>query len=94
MADHRKAKIRYPTVQRNEYRMLSATVVLIAEDGRQVAHTLPKGAVITVDGEDSGDPRLITVMWDGLQAVMFTQDLRSRCERINHSIRRMDEDPE
>jgi hypothetical protein len=65
-----------------KYRVVSATIVLIDEHGRQVAHTLPKGAIITT-GEDSGDPRLITIIWNGVEAVMFAQDLRSRREKID-----------
>jgi ketosteroid isomerase-like protein len=55
------------------YRITDATLALFQEDGRHVAHTVPVGAVVTVDGN-----KLIEVVWDGKKVMMFTQDLRTR----------------
>jgi hypothetical protein len=85
MDDRRKARLRWQVKMSlvRKYRIMSPTIVLIPQGGRHVAHTLPKGSVVTVNGEDTGDPRLITVTWAEVEAVMFTQDLRSRGERIS-----------
>jgi hypothetical protein len=63
------------------YRINSPTIALFFEDGRHVAHTIPTGVIINVDGLD-GD-KLVEVTWDGKKGLMFAQDVRSRGERID-----------
>jgi hypothetical protein len=59
------------------------TIALFFEEGRQVAHTVPEGAVVRVAGLD-GD-KLIEVVWEGQTILMFAQDIRSRGERVTGS---------
>jgi hypothetical protein len=71
-----------------KYRISVATRVLIAEGERQVAYTIPKGTVITVEGEpipagSDNKSKLIEVTWTEKKAMMFVQDLRSRGDRID-----------
>jgi hypothetical protein len=65
-----------------KYRIDMSTIVLISEDGRQVAHTVPKGAIITTNSESLNGNRLVDVIWGDKKAMMFLQDLRSRGNRI------------
>jgi hypothetical protein len=55
---------------------------MFQEGGVYVARTVASGAVIEVcNGPIDGD-RLVDVIWDGRNVMMFTQDLRSRAQRI------------
>ena len=66
------------------YRITDATLALFQEDGRHVAHTVPIGAVVTVDGNNAFDgSKLIEVVWDGKKVMMFTQDLRTRSKSVD-----------
>ena len=59
-------------------RLTIPTIALFPEDGRHVAHTIPKGAVIQVKTLQ-GD-KLIEVVWEGKTVLMFAQDIRARGE--------------
>ncbi len=64
------------------YRVNDPTIAMFQEEGRYVARTVASGTVVEVsDGPLDGD-RLVDVIWDGRNVMMFTQDLRSRAERI------------
>lgn len=44
--------------------------------------TLPQNAVVRVlEGDISGD-RIVDVLWEGKVVMMFTIDLRNRCEKV------------
>jgi hypothetical protein len=60
------------------YRIASSTLALFHEEGRQVAHPVPAGAIITIDGAGFNGDRLADVTWDGKKVMMFAQDLRDR----------------
>ena len=62
------------------YRITEPTIALLEMDGRHVANTVPRGAIITVDGDAFDGDKLVSVSWDGKTVMMFAQDLRSRCE--------------
>jgi hypothetical protein len=62
------------------FRLNSPTIALFPEEGRQVAHTIPQGAVIQVKTLE-GD-HLIEVVWEGKTVLMFAQDIRARGERF------------
>jgi hypothetical protein len=55
------------------YRIANPTIAVIVEHGAHVAHTIPAGAIVTIE---SGG-------FDGKTAMMFTQDLRSRAVAID-----------
>ena len=65
-----------------KYRINIATLVLVADGDCHKGHTLPKGAIVTVDGTTSSVSKLVPITWDGQKAMMFLQDLRSRGERM------------
>jgi hypothetical protein len=64
------------------YRINDPTIAVFQQEGKHVAHTVASGTVVEVtQGVIDGD-RLVDVIWDGREVMMFTQDLRSRAERI------------
>lgn len=65
-----------------KYRIITSTIVLIPEDGRHVAYSIPTGAVVSVDSGRILQGKLLSVKWGGVEAIMFLQDLQSRAERI------------
>ena len=64
------------------YRITNPTLALVEENGHHVAHTVPTGALITVNGDAFDGEKLVNVTWDGKTVMMFAQDLRVRAERI------------
>ena len=62
------------------FRLNTPTIALFFEDGRQVARTVPQGAVVQVNTLE-GD-KLIEVEWEGRTILMFAQDIRTRGERV------------
>jgi hypothetical protein len=62
------------------FRLNTATIALFFEEGRQVARTVPQGAVVQVNTLE-GD-KLVEVEWEGRTILMFAQDIRSRGERV------------
>jgi hypothetical protein len=69
-------------VSKATYRITSPVLALFPEDGRHVAHTIPKGDLVTIDSETFDGNKLIQVIWDGKAVMMFTQDLRTRGEKV------------
>jgi len=65
------------------YLITSPTIALFLEDGRHVAHMVPKGAMITIDGKTFNGDRLVEVIWADKVVMMFTQDLRTRGKKID-----------
>jgi hypothetical protein len=60
------------------YSITSPTIALFKEDKRQVAGLVPKGSIIEIATETTDDTKLISVVWDGQEVLMFVQDLHSR----------------
>jgi hypothetical protein len=56
---------------------------LFLEDGRHVAHLVPEGATISIDGKTFNGNKLIEVTWAEQIAMMFTQDLRTRSIKVD-----------
>ena len=67
----------------DKYRVKHPTIALFLEDGRHVAHTVPEGSVITVNSETFNGDHLIEVLWSEKKVLMFSQDIRSRGEKIH-----------
>jgi hypothetical protein len=65
-----------------KYRISVPTFVLLAEDGRDVAHMVPQGTIVTVEHHPFDGNKMVQVMWDGKTAMMFVEDLLSRSERV------------
>ena len=70
------------TVAEEQYQITYPTIALFEEDGRHVAHTVPAGVVITVEGNAFDGEKLVNVIWDGKEVMMFAQDLRVRAEKV------------
>jgi hypothetical protein len=56
---------------------------LFLEDGRHVAHLVPEGATISIDGKTFNGNKLIEVTWAEQIVMMFTQDLRTRSIKVD-----------
>ena len=65
-----------------KHRIVSPTIALFLEEGRHVAHTVPAGSIITTDEKPFEGNKLVTVIWNGKEGMMFAQDLRSRSEKV------------
>ena len=55
---------------------------MFPEDGRYVAHTIPTGSIVTIESETFDGNKLVEVCLDEKTVMMFTQDLRSRAEKV------------
>ena len=64
------------------YQITSPTMVLILEEGRHVSYMIPAGATISIEGKTFNGNKLVEVVWAGQTVMMFTQDLRSRGEKM------------
>jgi hypothetical protein len=63
------------------YRIQSPVLGLYLENGPHRS-VIPKGAVIYIDRDTFKGDRLVQVRWNGKMVMMFTQDLRSRGQRL------------
>jgi len=73
----------WPTMSRDIFRITSPTLVLFLENGGHVARMISKGELVTINSETFNGNKLVEVLWEGRAVMMFTQDLRARCEKIN-----------
>ena len=64
------------------FRLTNPTLALVHENGHHVAHTVPTGTIIVVEGDAFDGEKLVNVTWDGKTVMMFAQDLRARAERV------------
>jgi hypothetical protein len=64
------------------YRITSPTLSMFLEGDRYVARTLPKGAIVTIESETFDGNKLVEVRYEDKVIMMFTQDLRSRGEKV------------
>ena len=63
------------------FKLTTPTIALFPEEGRQVARTIPLGALVSVKAVE-GD-RFIEVVWEGHTVLMFAQDIRARGVEVN-----------
>ena len=68
------------------YLINTPTLALVKEGSRQVARTVPIGAVITVDSALVDGNKFIEVTWNDEKVMMFVQDLNTRGEAIEDSL--------
>jgi hypothetical protein len=66
----------------DKYRIKSPTIALFLEGGRHVAHLVPKDSVVVVQAEELNGDRIIEVLWTEKLVMMFTQDIRTRGEKV------------
>jgi hypothetical protein len=71
-------------MQRQTFRLKTPTLGIVpSDDGHRVAMTVPQDAIVTlIDGGLDGD-RMVDMLWEGKTVTMFTQDLRTRGERVD-----------
>jgi len=55
---------------------------MFQNEGKYVARTVASGTIVEVCGDAIDVDRLVDVIWDGRNVMMFTQDLRSRAEPL------------
>lgn len=67
-----------PSMSVGRYRIMSPTVAVAHERGRDVACLIPEGAIIEVSSWPLDSEDLITVNWGGQSVRMFPRDLRAR----------------
>jgi hypothetical protein len=62
------------------FRLTAATIAFFDEQGHQVVRAIPRGSVIRVNSLPAED--FVEVVWEGKTALMFSEDVRERTERI------------
>jgi hypothetical protein len=72
-------------MQPGRYCITSPTIAVLNEKGRRVAGLVPKDSIIEITTETLDDNKLISVIWDGREVMMFVQDLRTRAEPMKTS---------
>ena len=65
-----------------KYRIKSPTIAVFSENGRNVTRTVPEGAVVEIKNLAFDGKKLVEVMWDGRNVLMFSQDIQTRGERV------------
>ncbi|HEY1756768.1 MAG TPA: hypothetical protein VGG72_15440 [Bryobacteraceae bacterium] len=65
------------------YRIRSSTIAIHSFDGRRVTVHVPEDAVVTIREDPRDGDRLIDVVWNDKNYLMFTQDLRDRGEPLD-----------
>ena len=69
-------------IRGQRYRLNTPTLAIIKQDGQNRPTTIPPDSVVKVmDGLLEGN-RLVDVRWDGKTVMMFTTDIRERCEQL------------
>jgi hypothetical protein len=64
------------------YRITSPTMAFASSNGDRTPTLVPVNAIVAISEDPREGDRLIDVVWNGKEYVMFTQDLRQRGERI------------
>lgn len=69
---------------RGQHFRLKSSILGIAtdNDGHRVPVALPQGDTVEVIQTDINGNRLVSVSWQGKSIMMFTIDLRNRCEVV------------
>jgi len=66
----------------SKYRISSPTIALLQEDESRVAHTVLAGDIVAIERKALDDDGLVEVTWNERVVMMFTQDVRSRGNRV------------
>jgi hypothetical protein len=66
------------------YRIKRTTIALVQENQRHVAYTVPINSVVSLaEGKSLNGSKLVEVIWNGQQVLMFAQDLRTHTSRLD-----------
>ena len=64
------------------YRVRETALAILSTGSERIPVTLPINAIIIlIDGPLDGN-RLVDVSWEGKTLMMFTQDMRDRCDLL------------
>jgi hypothetical protein len=69
-------------IRGQRYRLNTPTLAIIKQDGQNRPTTIPLGAVVKVMDSPLDGNHLVDVRWDGKTVMMFTTDIRERCEQL------------
>jgi hypothetical protein len=70
-------------VHNQPYRVRETTFAILSLDGSRIPVTLPVNAIVLlIDGPLDGN-RLVEIIWEGKILLMFTQDMRDRCDELD-----------
>jgi len=64
------------------YRISSPTIAMYQKNGKHICVKIPADAVVTVDSETFDVYKLVKVFWAEKSLMMFTQDIRTRGEKV------------
>jgi hypothetical protein len=70
------------SIEAGTYILTDPTVGLVLENGRHVAYTLESGMAVLVTNESFNGTSFVNVIWAGLAALMFVEDLKARTVRV------------
>ena len=65
-----------------KYKINSATIAMFFENDHHVSVKIPTGSVVIVDSEIFNGDKLVEVIWAEKKVMMFTQDIRTRGEKV------------
>ncbi len=69
-------------IRGQRYRLNTPTLAIVNKDGQNRPISIPVGAVVKVINGPLDGNRLVDVKWDGKTVMMFTTDIRERCEQL------------
>ena len=62
------------------FRLRSPSLGIMSSDGHRIPVTIPINAIIQIADEPFNGNRLVDIVWEGNILMMWTQDVRQRCE--------------
>ena len=65
------------------YRIKDPTIAMFHDDERGIARKISAGTIVEVPVRSLDGNKLVEVIWDGRQVLMFMQDLKTRAEEID-----------
>jgi len=65
-----------------KYKINSPTIAMYLENDHHVSVKVPNGSVVIVDSETFNGDKLVEVIWAEKTVMMFTQDIRTRGEKV------------
>jgi hypothetical protein len=75
------AIFRYTGYSVPHYLLTTPTLAIMNQPARNSV-MIPRGAIVQVAADGLDGEGLVGVDWDGQAVLMFTTDLRERCERV------------
>ena len=70
-------------VKNRRYRIKTPTMAFFGSNGQRLTVTVPVDAIVNISDDTREGYRLIDVVWNDKDCLMFTQDLRERAEPLD-----------